>query len=315
MLNQSDDCPQKLLIDSDPGIDDAAALAFALGSEEVKLLGISTVAGNVPVELTTSNALRLLRAFGREDVPVAAGAARGLVRAKPDHPPIHGRNGLGEVALAAPRRSTERRHAVDFLAGLLAAAEPGSITIAAIGPLTNVALLLALHPDLVDRIARLVVMGGSSGVGNVTPAAEYNTWADPEAAQRVLAAPDLAEICLVELEATRRATVDARTVGELRRGSARGALVAAMIDGYADQARGARPLHDVLALAAVVDPAVIETRSATVDVDTGLGQERGRTRISFADAPPRATGVEVAVGVDLDRFRSLLLDRVAGAAA
>ncbi|MHB1468880.1 MAG: nucleoside hydrolase [Solirubrobacteraceae bacterium] len=301
----------KLLIDTDPGIDDAVALALALGSPDVELLGVTTVAGNVELPFTTRNALRLLRAFGRDEVPVAAGAPQGLVRVKPTHRRIHGRNGVGEVELAEAVRAPERAHAVEFLAGILASCPPRSVTIAAIGPLTNVALLAALHPPLCERVARLVVMGGSSGAGNVTPAAEYNTWADPEAAQRVLAGSPFPETCLVELGVTRAATFDQRALAQLRGGSKRGALLAAMIDGYADEAHGERPLHDALALAAVVSPGLLQTRPARVEVDTGSGPERGRTSVGFGAPRDGRSAVEVAVDFDLERFRELLLSAVA----
>jgi pyrimidine-specific ribonucleoside hydrolase len=303
----------RLLIDTDPGIDDAVALAVAVGRADVELLGITTVAGNVALESTTANALRLLRAFGRDDVPVAAGAARGLVRAKPAHRFIHGRNGVGEVELAAAKRERERLHAVDFIAAQLAAAPRRSVTLAAIGPLTNVALLSAMHPQLCDRVGRLVVMGGAGGAGNVTPAAEYNAWADPEAAQRVLAESDFAEVCLVELGVTRAATLDAAALAQLRGGSQRGALLAAMIDGYADELRGERPLHDVLALAAALDPSLVAVRPASIEVDTGSGPQRGKTSISFV-SPRAGSRRSVAVDFDLERFRELLLAAVAAAA-
>jgi pyrimidine-specific ribonucleoside hydrolase len=302
------------VIDSDPGIDDAVALALAVGSPELDLLGVTTVAGNVPLELTTGNALRLLAAFGRDDVPVAAGAARGLVRTKAPHAFIHGRNGLGDVDVPPARRRPNPEHAVEFLATVLRGAEPRSVTIAAIGPLTNIALLVALHPELTDRIDRVVVMGASTRRGNVTPAAEYNVWADPEAAQRVLAESDL-EICLVELEITRRATLGTSGRATLREGSARGALLADMIDGYADRSGGGRPLHDVVALAAIVDPALIETRPASIKVDTGSGSERAKTIFAFdgsgADASPAR--VQVAVDLDVPRLREMLFTRVAAA--
>jgi pyrimidine-specific ribonucleoside hydrolase len=318
--------PTPLVIDCDPGIDDAVGLALALASPEVDLLAVTTVAGNAPLELTTSNALRLLRAFGREDVPVAAGADRALVRiAIHNLQPPHGSNGLGGVDLPAATRSAGGEHAVELLARVLRDAAPRSVTIAAIGPLTNIALLLALHPELAERIDRLVIMGGSTTRGNITPVAEFNVWTDPEAAQRVLAGSGL-DICLVGLDVTRQATVDDSTLGAWRATSERGSLLADMIDGYGDHGPDGWPLHDALAVAAIVDPTLIESRGAKIEVDTGAGVGRGQT-ICFVD-PPKGKGVvlgipapdtdpaarpraEVAVQMDSARFRELLLARVA----
>lgn len=312
-----------LVIDCDPGIDDAVALALAVESPEVDLRAVTAVAGNAPVELTTPNAARLLAAFGRPDVPVAAGAARALVRvgwhglASP-----HGDNGLGGVQLDIEAAPVQPGHAIDALATLLRAAAPRSVTIAAIGPLTNIALLLALYPDCAGRIERLVVMGGSTSKGNITAVAEFNVWTDPEAAQRVLADSEL-PICLVGLDVTRRATVDHQILRALSAQSTQGDLLARMIRGYGDRTPDGWPLHDVLAVASVIDPSLVTTRPATVEVDTGLGPGRGRTVCRFLDdspSPPRrrpgaaVTVCDVAVDVDVEAFRALVLARAAGSA-
>jgi pyrimidine-specific ribonucleoside hydrolase len=302
-----------LVVDCDPGIDDAVALALAVASPEVDLRAVTTLAGNAPVDATTRNAVRLLRAFGRPDIPVTAGATRSLVRVgRHGLPSPHGANGLGGVELAGPDGAAEQEHAVDRLARLLLDAPARSVTIAAIGPLTNIALLLALHPESAAHIDRVVVMGGSTGAGNITDAAEFNVWTDPEAAQRVLADSDL-NVCLVGLDVTRRATVDERHLDVMRRASPAGRLAAAMLRGYGDAGPKGWPLHDVLALAAVIDPTLLETRRARVEVDTGLGAERGRTRCAFdeqwQDTP--SMRCDVASDVDVGRFRALLLDRLA----
>jgi pyrimidine-specific ribonucleoside hydrolase len=312
--------PKRLVVDTDPGVDDALALALALVSPEVDVELVTTVAGNSPLDVTMPNALRLLRLLGREEVPVAAGADRALVRVPwhgQDSP--HGVDGLGGVELAESGTAVRTGHAVDQLAALLSGAEPGSVTIAAIGPLTNVALLLALRPDLADRIERLVVMGGSQGRGNITPVAEFNIWTDPEAAQRVLADSGV-PITLVGLDVTRRATVDDTDLATLRGRSAEGGLLADMVLGYGDRAPGGWPLHDVLAVATVIDPTLLRTRRATVEVDTTPGPGRGQTVTSFEDVGTHAktpvggpvirTWVDVAVDVDADRFRDLLVGRV-----
>lgn len=314
--------PLPLVIDGDPGIDDAVALALAAASPEVELLAVTTVAGNAPVDVTTDNARRILYLLGRDDIPVAAGASRAVVHvAVHNQRSPHGANGLGEVELPPSTAVGRTEHALELLAGILRPAPPGSITIAALGPLTNIALLMAVHPDLTDRIREVVVMGGSSGQGNITPAAEFNIWTDPEAAHRVLADSGL-DIRLVGLDVTRRATVDGADLAVLRRSSDRAALLADMIAAYGDHGDAGWPLHDVLVVAAIVDPRLIRTRAMSAAVDTTLGPERGRTSFVPADsaaakappptAPVRMTGtqLEVACEVDDHAFRRLVLTRV-----
>jgi pyrimidine-specific ribonucleoside hydrolase len=317
--------PKRLIVDTDPGIDDALSVALALASPEVGVELISTVAGNSPLEITTRNALRLLGLLGREELPVVAGSDRPLVRV-PWHGQLspHGEDGFGGAVVPDCRAVVRTGHAVDALAAHLRAAGPGSVTIAAIGPLTNIALLLAVHPDVADRIERLVVMGGSLGRGNITPVAEFNIWTDPEAAQRVLADSGL-PITLVGLDVTRRATVDDADLAVLRGRSAAGGLLADMVLGYGDQATGGWPIHDALAVAAAIDPTLLVTRPATIEVDTTVGPGRGQTVTRFADVatyakrpvggPVLETVVDVAVDVDADRFRALLIDRIAHPAA
>lgn len=314
--------PLPLVIDGDPGIDDAVALALAAASPEVELLAVTTLAGNAPVDVTTDNARRILHLLGRDGIPVAAGASRAVVHVGVHNQRSpHGVNGLGEVELPPSTAVGRTEHALELLAGILRPAPPGSITIAALGPLTNIALLLAVHPDLTDRIREVVVMGGSSGQGNITPTAEFNIWTDPEAAHRVLADSGL-NIRLVGLDVTRRATVDGADLAMLRRSSDRAALLADMIAAYGDHGDAGWPLHDVLVVAAIVDPRIIRTLPMTVAVDTTLRPERGRTTFAPADAtatqasPPTAsvcltrTPVQVACAVDQDAFRSLVLTRV-----
>ena len=305
--------PTRLVIDTDPGIDDAMTLALAAVSPDVDLRAVTTVAGNVSLRLTTANALALLHAAGRDDVPVAAGADRGLVRVKPRHSDVHGANGLGGVTLPAPARGACGHHAVDELARILR--EPGEpcLTIVAIGPLTNLALLLGVQPELSDRIERIVVMGGSSGPGNVTPSAEYNTWADPEAAARVLGSG--VPIWLAQLQATRHATLDPTTRREIAAASTIGARLIDMMDGY-DEGPGMVPaLHDVVALAIVIDPSLAVSRTARVEVVTDSGPRRGATLINFDGPTHGGPVVEVVVHVDVVRLRALVADRLAAATA
>src|SRR5919201_1059211 len=173
-----------IILDCDPGHDDAIALLLALASPELELLGVTTVAGNQTLEKTTANALRVLEHVGRDDVPVAAGAERPLVREPFVAAHVHGETGLDGPDLPPARGRPLDAHAVDFLAERILAA-PGPPTLVPTGPLTNVALLLARHPDVAARLERIVLMGGAIAEGNVTPAAEFNIWCAPEAARRV----------------------------------------------------------------------------------------------------------------------------------
>src|SRR5438477_6800136 len=183
-------------LDCDPGHDDAIALLLALASPEVELVGVTTVAGNQTVEKTTANAIRVLELGGRDDIPVAAGAGRPLVRDPFVAAYVHGESGLDGPDLPPPRGGPVTQPAVEFLAERVAGR-----TLVATGPLTNVALLLALHPDA--RPDRIVLMGGAIAEGNVTPAAEFNIWADPEAAARVFASG--IDLTMVGLDVTHKA--------------------------------------------------------------------------------------------------------------
>jgi len=173
-----------IILDSDPGHDDAIALLLALASPELNLLGVTTVSGNQTLEKTTANAIRVLDHVGRDAVPVAAGADRPLVRERHVAANVHGETGLDGPDLPPPARAAEPVHAVDWIAMTLLA-RPHAVTLVPTGPLTNIALFLARYPELAGRIERIVLMGGAIGEGNVTPAAEFNIWADPEAAHRV----------------------------------------------------------------------------------------------------------------------------------
>jgi pyrimidine-specific ribonucleoside hydrolase len=310
-----------LIIDCDPGIDDAVALALAVASPEIDLLAVTTVAGNAPLERTTDNALRLLELLGRPDVPVAGGATRALVRAGVhNRRSPHGVNGLGGIELASDSTAPAPYHAVDVLASALSDSTGPPITIAALGPLTNIALLLARYPELSTRIHQLVVMGGCIGRGNITPVAEFNVWTDPEAAQRVLTDSDLA-IHIVGLNVTRSAVADDAMLATLRTRSRQGSVLANMVHAYGDRVPGGRPLHDVLALACVVDPGIVSSAPASVEVDTGSGPARGQTiyvldewREFYAVADPQPPGpthrVQVALDVGVARFQRLVLERV-----
>ncbi len=202
-----------IILDCDPGHDDAIAILLALASPELELVAITTVSGNQTLDKTTANALKVLELAGRADIPVYAGADRPFVRARDVAAHVHGESGLDGPDLPAPSARAGDQHAVDFLAEELRRRD-GKLTLVATGPLTNVGLLCSLHPDA--RPERLVLMGGAIGEGNRTPAAEFNIWADPEAAQRVFV--EELDTTMVGLDVTHRALItDAHTERCVRR--------------------------------------------------------------------------------------------------
>ena len=296
-----------ILLDCDPGHDDAIALLLALGSDEVELLGVTTVAGNQTLEKTTANAIRVLEFVGRGDISVAAGAERPLVREPRVASNVHGETGLDGPDLPPPQARPVAEHAVDFLAERVA-----GTTLVATGPLTNVGLLLARHPQA--RPQRIVLMGGAIAEGNVTPAAEFNIWADPEAAARVFTSG--IEVTMVGLDVTHQALVTHAHAEELRSGGRVGAMIAELLEFYGvfhGEVYGfdGSPVHDAVAVAHVLDPTLLETAHVNVQVDCESRLCRGRTVVDVW----RRTGLEpnahVASGIDAERFLALLHQRLA----
>jgi pyrimidine-specific ribonucleoside hydrolase len=298
-----------LLIDCDPGIDDMVALLLACASPEVELRGVTTVAGNVGGFLTTRNALDVLSFAGRPDVPVVAGASRPLVAEHlRGHRGAHGDSGLGGARLPESVSRAVEGHAVPFLAEVITgSAVP--VTLVALGPLTNVALLFALYPEAAARLGRLVVMGGAVGTGNVTPAAEFNVWADPEAAHRVLTAPGVeVPTTMVGLDVTMRTLISASRAAVLGGSGRTGRVVADGIAEYLSGVEGGVPVHDAVAVAEAVVPGMLDCRPCRVEVDYGPGPSRGNTLVSFLGAGTTT----VAVGADFPAVTEFILERVAG---
>ena len=291
-----------LVIDTDPGIDDALAILLALASPEVDLRLVTTVHGNVELAQTTENALRVLHLAGRSDVPVAAGASSSLVHPQPERAGhVHGAAGLGGVELPRSPATVDPRPAVIALAELLTSS-PDPVTVAAVGPMTNVALLLRIFPEAAARIGRLVIMGGSAARGgNVTAAAEFNVWADAEAAQAVLTST--LPTVLVGLDVTLRTVLGAEDVARFAAAGPVGASAAAILQQYLDHARSAYGtagvvVHDALAVAEAIRPGFLGTVRRDVVVDTGLGAGRGSTLVDRRSVSGAPTAVEVAERVD-----------------
>ncbi|WET78034.1 nucleoside hydrolase [Amycolatopsis sp. QT-25] len=314
----------KLIIDTDPGVDDAFALALATRSEDVELLGVTTVFGNVPLSHTTANARRLLQLFGRDDVPVAAGAARPLVYGNARTAGfVHGQDGLSGHAGTLPeaKRPLDERGAIRLLVDLLEAADE-PVTIAPIGPLTNIALLLAAHPDIREKIGRIVVMGGGVTKGNSTTAAEFNIWSDPEAARRVLVDEDIPTV-LVPLDITHQCSVDTTWLGKLAASGPLGAALEALTPTYVEHytpilGLPGMVMHDAVAVAEAIRPGILDVESYPVDVECGFGPARGATlvdrrrlRSTDPQAVPGRT-IDVALTTDVDALREFVLSRIVG---
>lgn len=304
--------PTPVLIDCDPGHDDAMALLLALASPELELLGVSTVHGNQTLEKTTANALRVLEFAGRGDVPVAAGANRPLVREPAVAADVHGETGLDGPDLPPPAGEPVGEHAVDFLATRLRASE-APVTLVPTGPLTNVALLLATHPDAAERIERIVLMGGAIAEGNVTPAAEFNIWIDPEAAARVFASG--LDVTMIGLDVTHRALMTGEHAERLRAAGRVGTMVAELWDFYHRFHRRiydlpGSPVHDAMAVAHVIRGDLVQTRHVNVEVNRASELCRGRTVVDVWGRTERAPNAHVGVDVDADAFLDLLVDRI-----
>src|SRR5215469_1514400 len=241
-----------IILDCDPGIDDALAIAYAAGHPAIELAGITTVAGNVGLAKTTANALAVASFIGSPGVPVTAGCAAPLLSQSREAGHVHVESGLGGAVLPAPGRQAADGHAVDFIVSAIAAA-PGEITLVATGPLTNIALALRREPRLAQWVRDFVIMGGSAGRGNVTPAAEFNIWADPEAAAIVFGAGWT--VRMIGLDVTMRARATAAVQERMREFGVLGAeLLLPALARYADSAgtAGGPPVHDVCAVVSVV---------------------------------------------------------------
>jgi inosine-uridine nucleoside N-ribohydrolase len=302
---------KRIILDCDPGHDDAIALLLALGSPEVQLLGVTTVAGNQTLEKTTANAIRLLDHVGRDDIPVAAGAPRALVREGRVLPHVFGDTGLDGPDLPSAARRAEPEHAVEWIAAAVRRAEE-PVTLVATGPLTNVALLLARYPDV--PLERIVLMGGSIGEGNETPAAEFNIWADPEAASRVFDSG--INLTMVGLDVTHQALMTSAHAERLASSGRAGKLVSELYEFYSRFHRRyypweGSPIHDACAVAYVIDSTLIETVHCGVRIDTGY-ESRGRTNVDRWRQMGWEPNCHVGVEIDTGRFLELLVERIGG---
>ena len=304
--------PTAIILDCDPGHDDAIAILLALASPELELVAITTVSGNQTLDKTTANALKVLELAGRSDIPVYAGADKPFVRARDVAAHVHGESGLDGPDLPAPTARASEQHAVDFIADELRRRN-GELTLVATGPLTNVGLLCSLHPDA--RPERLVLMGGAIGEGNRTPAAEFNIWADPEAAQRVFV--EGLDTTMVGLDVTHRALITDEHTERMRSAGKVGNVVAELMDFYARFHKSrypdldGSPMHDPVCIAHLVDPTLMVVRDAFVEVDCSTGPSWGRTNVDWRGREHfGAPNAKVGLDIDGARFAELVVERI-----
>jgi inosine-uridine nucleoside N-ribohydrolase len=301
----------KIVWDMDPGIDDALALILALKSPEVQVLGITTVAGNAPVEMTSANACRVLEYLNGESIPVAMGAANPLNHPLEDALSHHGPDGLGECGLPSPKLTLYPAKAWDFLARSVLDA-PSELTLVATGPLTNVAYAFELHPELPGLLSELVIMGGAYsltpyGKGNRTLYAEFNIWQDPEAAHIVFNSG--VHIFAVGLDVTMdpEACLTSEHLEQIKTGHTPAAHLVAQLVEYEVKYHGCCRMHDPLALAMLVDASLLNFTLARVEVVIGNGWNRGVTRILPSGGSQL---IHVASAVEGPRFLKLFLSRI-----
>jgi purine nucleosidase len=305
----------KVIIDTDPGQDDAAAIFLALGSPEIELLGITAVAGNVPLALTSKNARIVCEMAGRMDIRVFAGADRPLVRELVTAEYVHGKTGLDGPDLFEPSMPLEDTHAVDFLVETIMNEPAGEITICPIGPLTNIALALQKEPAIAGRIKQIVLMGGGYfEQGNVTPSAEFNIYVDPEAAHIVFAAGT--PITMMPLDVTHKVLSTRKRVDRIRAvGNQAGIALSQMLqfsERFDEEKYGSDggPLHDPTTIAWLIKPDLFSGRDCNVEIEVTSPLTRGATVIDWWQVTDRPRNATVIGSVDDDGFFDLLIERL-----
>ena len=308
--------PLSIIIDTDPGQDDAVAILLALASPEFEVLGITAVAGNVPLALTAVNARKICELAGRADIKIYSGADRPMQRILVTAEEVHGKTGLDGPVLPEPTMSLQKQHAVDFLVETLMARPLGTVTLCALGPLTNIALALIREPRIAPRIRQIVAMGGGYfEQGNVTPSAEFNIYVDPHAARLVFDAG--IPITLIPLDCTHQALTTRSRVEAFRSMPNRaGPATAQMLDFFErfDENKygtDGGPLHDPCVMAWLLKPELFEGRFVNVAVECESELTMGATVVDWWRVTKRPPNATVLRTVDADRFFGLLTERIA----
>jgi purine nucleosidase len=306
--------PRKIILDCDPGHDDAIAILLAHGNPEIELAAITTVAGNQTLPKVTRNALRICTVAGIHDVPVAAGCVLPLVREQVIAENIHGDSGLDGPDLPEPEVKLDDRHAVDLIIELVMTAEPGEITLVPVGPLTNIAMAMRREPRIVDRVREVVLMGGAYTRGNSTPAAEFNIFADPEAAAAVFDASWT--VTMVGLDLTHQAGATPEVQERIQSiGTPLAGIVVGWLKFFGStysrvEGMTAPPVHDPCAVARIIRPDLVETVPASVHVETRGVHTYGMTVTNFRPADPDDNPTLVATKLDAAGFWDLVIDAI-----
>ena len=307
---------RKIIIDTDPGQDDAVAILLALSSPELEVLGLTVVAGNVPLALTERNARKILELAGRPDIPVFAGCDQPLARRLVTAENVHGQTGLDGIELPDPAIALQPRHAVDFIIDTLRREPAGTVTLVPVGPLTNIAQAFRQAPDIVTRVQQIVLMGGAYfEVGNVTPAAEFNIYVDPEAAAAVFAAG--APLVVMPLDATHEALTSRDWIEGMRALPGRcGPAVASWTDFFErfdKEKYGSQgvPLHDPCTIAWLLRPDLFRGREINVEIETEGRFTTGMTVADWWRVTGRPANALFIRHVDRDGFFALLTERLA----
>ncbi|KQZ33456.1 nucleoside hydrolase [Mesorhizobium sp. Root552] len=306
---------RRIIIDTDPGQDDAVAILLALGSPELEVVGITAVAGNVPLKLTEKNARKICELAGRPDVKVYAGAIRPFMRHLVTAEEVHGKTGLNGPELPEPKMKLQDEHAVDFIVRALMEEDSGTITLCPLGPLTNIALALIREPKIASRIKEIVLMGGGFFEGgNVTPAAEFNIYVDPHAADVVLRSG--IPIVMMPLDVTHKALTSAKRIAAVRAlGTRVGEATAQMLEFFErfDEEKygtDGGPLHDPCVIAYLLKPDLFKGRSCNVTVETASELTMGMTVIDWWGVTKRQKNALVIRDIDSDGFFALLTERL-----
>ena len=309
--------PRRIIIDTDPGQDDAVAILLALASpEEIEVLGITAVAGNVPLALTQRNARIVCELAGRHDVPVFAGCDAPLKRPLVTAEHVHGKTGLDGTEIVEPTMPLQSLNAVEFMIHTLRREAPGTVTLCPLGPLTNIARAFLEAPDIVSRVQQIVLMGGAYfEVGNITPAAEFNIYVDPEAAEIVFGSG--CDIVVMPLDVTHKAlTTEPHIAGFRAMGTRVGHTVAAWTDFFERfdmekyGSKGA-PLHDPCVIAYLIRPDLFSGRHINVEIETGSELTRGMTVADWWRVTGRRPNATFMGDIDAEAFFALLTERIA----